>query len=179
MTAINERRCKSYWAATGTFGKVSDYIQMNYEGLKDDIIAMLAGERCSVDPTSFQNDMSEIHGRDDVLTVLIHLGYLSFDWNKEECYIPNREMAGEMVNAVKSTRWNKVADALEKSKQLLQATLDGDAEAVARGIDLAHDEETSILSYNNENSMACVLSIAYYYARNDYVIHREIGRAHV
>ena len=175
MTAINERRCKSYWAATGTFGKVSDYIQMNYEGLKDDIIAMLAGERCSVDPTSFQNDMSEIHGRDDVLTVLIHLGYLSFDWNKEECYIPNREVAGEMVNAVKSTRWNKVADALEKSKQLLQTTLDGDAEAVARGIDLAHDEETSILSYNNKNSMACVLSIAYYYAKNDYIIHRELA----
>jgi len=64
---------------------------------------------------------------------------------------------------------------LEKSKQLLRATLDGDAEAVARGIDLAHDEETSILSYNNENSMACVLSIAYYYARNDYIIHRELA----
>jgi len=175
MTAIREHRCRSYWAATGTFGRVSDYIQMNYEGLKDDILAMLAGERRSVDPTSFQNDMSEIYGRDDVLTVLIHLGYLSFDWNEEECYIPNREVAGEMVNAVKATSWNNVADALEKSKQLLRATLDGDAEAVARGIDVVHDEETSILSYNNENSMACVLSIAYYYARNDYVIHRELA----
>ena len=175
MTAIREHRCRSYWAATGAFGRVSDYIQMNYEGLKDDIIAMLAGERRPVDPTSFQNDMSVINGRDDVLTVLIHLGYLSFDWNEEECYIPNREVAGEMVNAVKATSWNNVADALEKSKQLLRATLDGDAEVVARGIDVVHDEETSILSYNNENSMACVLSIAYYYARNDYVIHRELA----
>ena len=175
MTAIREHKCKSYWAATGAFGRVSDYIQMNYEGLKDDIIAMLAGGRCAVDPTSFQNDLLVVNGRDDVLTVLIHLGYLSFDWNEEECYIPNREVAGEMVNAVKATSWNNVADALEKSKQLLRATLDGDAEAVARGIDVVHDEETSILSYNNENSMACVLSIAYYYARNDYVIHRELA----
>ena len=175
MTAIREHKCKSYWAATGAFGRVSDYIQMNYEGLKDDIIAMLAGGRCAVDPTSFQNDLLVVNGRDDVLTVLIHLGYLSYDWNKEECYIPNREVAGEMVNAVKATKWKNVANALQKSERLLRATLDGDEGAVARGIDAAHDEEVSILSYNNENSMACVLSIAYYYARNDYIIHRELA----
>jgi hypothetical protein len=80
-----------------------------------------------------------------------------------------------MENAVKSNKWVHVVDAINKSKQLLRATLDGDAEAVARGIDIAHDEETSILSYNNENSMACVLSIAYLYAKNDYIIHRELA----
>ena len=126
-----------------------------------------------MDPTGFQNDMSVIHSKDDVLTVLIHLGYLSYDWKENECYIPNREVAGEMVNAIKLNNWTHVADALEKSKQLLQATLRGDEEAVARGVDAAHDENTSILSYNDENSLACVLSIAYYYASNDYIIHRE------
>jgi len=175
MQAIDSGRCKSYWASTGAFDAVSNYIQMNYEGLKDDIIRMLAGERCSVDPTGFQNDMSVVRSRDDVLTVLIHLGYLSYDWNEEECYIPNREVAGEMVNAVKRNNWKTVVDALEQSKELLRATLAGDCEAVARGVDAAHDENTSILSYNNENSLACVLSIAYYYARNNYVIHRELA----
>lgn len=135
---------------------------------------MLAGGRCYVDPTGFQNDMSVILTKDDVLTVLIHLGYLSYNWSEDECYIPNREVAGEMVNAVKADKWQKVSEALEQSRQLLQATLDGDEEAVVRGIDLAHDENTSILSYNNENSLACVLSIACYYARNDYVMHREL-----
>ena len=148
---------------------------MNYEGLKDDIINMLAGGRCAVDPTGFSNDMSVIHSKDDVLTVLIHLGYLSYDWRKDECWIPNREVAGEMVNAVKANNWKHVADALQKSEQLLQATLDGDEEAVARGVEMAHDDNTSILSYNDENSLACVLSIAYYYARNDYVMHRELA----
>ena len=175
MQAIDSDMCKSYWASTGAFDAVSNYIQMNYEGLKDDIIRMLSGERCMVDPTGFQNDMSVIRNRDDVLTVLIHLGYLGYDWNKEECYIPNREVAGEMVNAVKNTNWKNVIDAIQQSKYLLQATLEGDCEAVARGVDAAHDEHTSILSYNNENSLACVLSIAYYYARNDYVIHRELA----
>ncbi|MBR0175873.1 MAG: AAA family ATPase [Bacteroidales bacterium] len=173
MQALRSRRCRSYWGATGAYDAVAHYISMNYEGLKDDIVQMVAGERCAVDPTGFQNDMSVIHSKDDVLTVLIHLGYLSYDWKESECYIPNREVAGEMVNAVKMNNWKYVADAIEKSKQLLQATLRGDEEAVARGVDAVHDENTSILSYNDENSLACVLSIAYYYASNDYIIHRE------
>ncbi len=174
MQALKSRRCRSFWASTGAFDAVANYIHMNFEGLKDDIIQMLAGGRSPVDPTGFQNDMSVVRSRDDVLTVLIHLGYLSYNWREDECYIPNREVAGEMVNAVKTTDWKNVIEALEQSKQLLQATLDGDSEAVARGIDMAHDENTSILSYNNENSLACVLSIAYFYARNDYVVHREL-----
>jgi len=174
MQAVSRRRCKSYWGRTGAFDAVTDYIQMNYEGLKDDIIRMLAGDHSSVDPTGFQNDMSVIHSLDDVLTVLIHLGYLSYDWKESECYIPNREVAGEMVNAVKANNWQPVVETIQQSKQLLQATLDRDEEAVARFIDAAHDENTSILSYNNENSLACVLSLAYYSARNDYVIHREL-----
>ncbi len=174
MQAVDVGRCRSFWATTGAFDAVADYIKMNYEGLKDDIIEMLAGGRCLVDPTKFQNDMSIVRSRDDVLTVLIHLGYLSYNWRKDECYIPNREVAGEMVNAVETTDWTNLIRAIQQSRQLLRDTLEGDSEAVARGVDAAHDENTSILSYNNENSLACVLSIAYYYARNDYVIHREL-----
>ena len=173
IQAVDTGRCRSFWATTGAFDAVKDYIQMNFEGLRDDIIQMVAGGRCKVDPTGFQNDMSIVRTRDDVLTVLIHLGYLSYNWRRDECYIPNREVAGEMINAIKENRWEIVVDALERSEQLLQATLDGDCEAVAKGIEAAHDEHTSILSYNNENSLACVLSLAYYYAKNDYIMHRE------
>lgn len=173
MQALRSRRCRSYWAATGSYDAVSRYISMNYEGLKDDVVQMIAGERCKVNPTKFQNDMSVIHSKDDVLTVLIHLGYLSYDWRKSECYIPNKEVAGEMVNAVEANNWTNIVKAVEASERLLEATLRGDEEAVARGVDAAHDENTSILSYNDENSLACVLSIAYYYASNDYIIHRE------
>ena len=174
MMALKSRRCRSFWAATGAFDAVAHYIQMNYEGLKDDVIQMLAGGRCKVNPTKFQNDMSIIRSKDDVLTVLIHLGYLSFSWQKSECYIPNKEVAGEMVNAVEDNNWAHVVKALQASEQLLQDTLEGNEEAVAQGVDAAHDENTSILSYNNENSLACVLSIAYYYAKNDYVMYREL-----
>ena len=102
-------------------------------------------------------------------------GYLSYDRQRKDCGIPNFEVAGEMQNAVEDTNWTNIVEALQQSEQLLQATLEGNAEAVAQGVDAMHDEETSILSYNNENSMACVLSIAYYYARNNYIIHRELA----
>lgn len=174
MQAVDSGRCRSFWASTGAFDAVAQYIRMNFDGLKDDIICMLAGGRCQVDPTGFQNDMAEIETKDDALTVLIHLGYLSYNWREDECYIPNKEVGGEMVNAVRANNWKEVANAILSSKQLLKATLDGDEEAVAKGVDAAHDENTSILSYNNENSLACVLSIAYYYAKNDYVMHREL-----
>ena len=175
IQAIDSDWCESYWGKTGAYDAVARYIQMNFDGLKDNVIQMLGGGRVKVNTTKFQNDMSVIESKDDVLTVLIHLGYLSYDRNKSECYIPNKEVAGEMVNAIEDNNWAPVVKALDASEQLLQATLDGDEEAVAHGVEAAHDENTSILSYNNENSLACVLSIAYYYAKNDYVMHRELA----
>ena len=172
MSIIKDEYC-SYWASTGAYDKVVTYIEMNYEGLKDDIIYMLSGGRCEVETTGFSNDMNDVRSKDDVLTVLIHLGYLSYDRENKECYIPNYEVRGEMENAVKSSGW-RVAQAITGSRKLLRATLDGDSDHVAQAIDKAHDENTSILSYNNENSLACVLNIAYIYAHNDYIIHREL-----
>lgn len=175
MNAINSRTCSSYWAATGAYDRVASYINMNYDGLRDDIINMLAGGRCMVDSTGFENDMSVIKSKDDIFTVLIHLGYLAFDKDEHECYIPNKEVSGEWINAVKANNWKEIVGSIQSSKTLLETTLACDADKVATYIDAAHDENTSILSYNDENSLSCVLSIAYIYAKNDYIIHRELA----
>ncbi len=175
MQTVGSGRCRCFWASNGDNDSVAHYIQMNYEGLKDDVLNMLAGERCAVDPAGIQNGMSVICSKDDVLAVLKHLGYLSYDWKENECYIPNRDVIGEMVNAVKISNWSRVANAIEKSKQLLLSTIACDESIVACGMDTVHDENTSILSCDDENSLACVLSIAYYFASNDYVIHCELA----
>lgn len=174
IQAVYNGRCRSYWASTGAYDAVANYINMNFQGLKDDIVKMLAGGRCYVDPTGFQNDMSVINTKDDVLTVLIHLGYLSYDWVESECYIPNREVEGEMINAIKANNWTHIVSGIDQSRDLLRATLEGDAEAVAQGIEAVHDDSVRILSYNDENSLALVLTIAYHFAKKDYVIHREL-----
>ena len=173
VKALQRGTCKSYWTTTGAYDSVKTYIQMNFEGLKDDIIRMLAGERVYVDTTEFTNDMHIVRSKNDVLTVLIHLGYLAYDDSEQECYIPNKEVADEMNNAVQSTEWSQLAKTLENSQHLLDATIAGNENAVAQAIDLAHDENTSILAYNDENSLACVLTVAYIWARNEYVFHRE------
>ena len=173
MRAIDEEEYRSYWTTTGAYDAVVTYIQMNYDGLKDDIIRMLSGESVYVDTTEFLNDMHIVRSKNDVLTVLIHLGYLAYDKDAYECYIPNKEVADELNNAIKATAWDALVKTIQNSKQLLAATLSGNEQAVAQGISLAHDEHTSILAYNDENSLACVLSIAYIWAKNEYVIHRE------
>jgi len=174
MEALRNEWCESYWGNTGAFDAITDYIQMDYEGLKDDIIDMLAGGRCAVDPKGFSNDLADVNTRDDVLTVLIHLGYLSYDRVNRECFVPNMEVAGELEYAIRANKWKQVVAMLQQSRKLLNATLSGDADTVAAMMDAAHSDDTSILSYNNENSLACVVSLAYYYARNEYVIHREL-----
>ena len=101
MQAVDAGRCRSFWAATGSYDAVAHYIQMNYEGLKDDVILLLAGGKCTMDPLGFLNDRPDVQSKHDVLLLLVHLGYLCFDWHKRECYIPNKEMSEEMVNIIK------------------------------------------------------------------------------
>lgn len=173
MKALQRGTCKSYWTTTGAYDSVITYIQMNYDGLKDDIIRMLAGERVYVNTSKFQNDMHIVRSKNDVFTVLIHLGYLAYDDDQRQCYVPNKEVADEFLNAVEDTSWTRLVDTITASQRLLDATLARNEQAVAQAIDLAHDEQTSILSYNDENSLACVLTVAYIWARNEYIIHRE------
>ena len=148
---------------------------MNFDGLKDDVVRLLAGESCSVDTTSFQNDLNVVRSKDDVLTLLIHLGYLSYDREELTCRIPNREVATEFKNAIVSdTGWEVIANAIKQSERLLAETINGNSEAVATAIDAIHADNTSILQYNDENSLACVLTIAYYTAKRSYMMVREL-----
>ena len=173
MKALQRGVCRSYWTTTGAYDSVITYIQMNFDGLKDDIIRMLSGEHIYVNTLKFQNDMHIVRSKNDVLTVLIHLGYLAYDGDKRQCFIPNKEVSDEFLNAVEDTSWTQIAEVLTASENLLAATILGNERAVERAINLAHDEHTSILAYNDENSLACVLSIAYIWAKNEYIIHRE------
>ena len=117
--------------------------------------------------------MTSFSSADDVLTLLIHLGYLGYDFKTKEVFIPNSEIASEFCNAVESAGWDKIANAVRKSEALLTATIQGDQAAAAAGLEEAH-METSILTYNNENALACTIALAYYSAREYYLSFREL-----
>lgn len=174
VDAMRRRKLNSYWTQTETYEALKAYIDMNYDGLKDAVILMLGGGRCKINIRTFQNDMTTFKSKDDVLALLIHLGYLAYDERTREVFIPNQEIESEYMNAVEGAGWKNVMEAVAASDELLRATLQMDHEAVAKGIEEVHMENISLLSYNNENSLSCVISLAYYSARNYYCLKREM-----
>lgn len=163
----------NYWTSTETYEALKIYIEMNFDGLKDTIIELLSGEKVVIDTTTFTNDMVTFVTKDDVLTLLIHLGYLTYDFYTKEVSIPNYEISEQFASTIKVIGWSEVADSLKQSNELLKATLNYNEEKVAELIDKAHSDNTSILKYNDENSLSCVISLAYYSARKTYTIERE------
>lgn len=161
-----------YWNKTETYEALQVYIDMNFDGLRDAIIAMMAGGRIKINTGSFQNDMTTFHNADDVMTLLVHLGYLGYDFDKKEVFIPNKEIMSEFVTATSVSGWNEVIDSIRDSDQLLRDLLAGNQDAVARGIEKAH-LETSHLQYNDENALSYTVSLAFYAARQYYTIIRE------
>lgn len=164
--------CDNYWNQTETFEALRMYIDMNFEGLKDDVLSMIAGESVLVDARSFTNDMSTFHTKDDVLTLLIHLGYLRYDFQNKCVSIPNNEIRGEYVTAVSVSQWGEVSRALKNSAETLKAIWQNRPKQVAEGIQQAHFE-TSHLQYHDENALSYTISLALYAARNYYHVYRE------
>ena len=165
----------NYWTSTETYEALRVYIEMNFDGLKDTIIELLAGQKAVIDTTTFSNDMVTFETKDDVLTLLVHLGYLTYDFYTKEVSIPNYEISEQFASTIKVMGWSEVANSLKLSDELLKATLNGNEEKVAELIDKAHSDNTSILKYNDENSLSCVISLAYYSARKTYTIERELS----
>ena len=161
VEVLKWKRFQSYWSVTGSYEAIVPLINKNFDGLKSTIIEMLSGSSVRVNTKSFQNDVVSFSSKDDVLTYLIHLGYLAYDQNRKTAFVPNEEIRQELVEAVESTHWNEFLTFQQESSDLLDATLDMDAESVASGIEKIHTEYASMIQYNNENSLSSVLAIVY------------------
>lgn len=173
VEAMLRHRFGNYWNQTETYEALKIYIQMNMDGLKDAIIEILAGNSVRINIGTFHNDMTTFATRDDILTLLVHLGYLTYDVEKESVRIPNKEVAQEYINAISTMDWKEVISSINNSRKLLEALWNLDSDKVAAGVDKAH-EEISILQYNDENSLSCTISLAFYFAREYYTMIREL-----
>ena len=160
---------QSYWTGTETYEALKVYIDLNFDGLKEAVIGMLGNVPCRIDPSTSQNDMTTFKTKDDVLTLLVHLGYLAYDRTAGNVFIPNLEITQEYLRAVKVGGWDGLIQSLERSEDLLKSTWAMDGEAVAKGVAAIHSETASILKYNNENSLTCTILMAYYSAKACYM----------
>ncbi len=174
VRSIQSGNFSDYWNQTETYEALRIYIDMNFDGLKDAILKLMAGGRQVINTAHFQNDMTTFANADDVMTLLIHLGYLGYDTETKEVFIPNNEILQEFVTATTARdSWNEVVNSVQRSSELLMAAWSKDEQAVADGIEKAH-LETSHLQYNDENALAYTLSLAFYAARQYYSIVHEL-----
>ena len=152
---------KSYWSETASYDAIVPLINMDYDGLKTAIIEMLSGVEVKVTTASFKNDTVNIQSKDDVLTYMIHLGYLGYNELRKTAFVPNEEIRQELTAAVESKHWHEMLKFQQDSERMLDATLDMDEATVAAQIEKIHCEYASAIQYNNENSLSSVLTIAY------------------
>ena len=179
VNAATYKKYISYRTKTETFESLQEYIDMNMEGLRDDIVKLIAGEDVIVDVSTFSNDMVTFHSKDDVLTLLIHLGYLAIKGSTTLgviVHIPNEEIKLEFKTCVKNNnRYAGVYDLIKNTDVLLNDIWSLNSEAVAKIFDEAHQDHTSILTYNNENSLANVIAISLFLSTtNTYNVVREL-----
>lgn len=168
VSVMQKGEFKSYWSETSSYDAIVPLINRNYDGLKTDIIQMLSGGEVRVNTATFRNDILRIQSKDDVLTYMIHLGYLGYDQTKKMAFIPNEEIRQELMAAVESQPWNEMLLFQQESQKLLESTLDMDEDAVAAQIEKIHNAYASVIQYHNENSLSSVLAIAYLSAMEYY-----------
>lgn len=152
VEALTNQKFANYWNKTETYEALKNYIMLNMDGLKDTIISLLAGNKKSTNVEKFSNDMATFKSVDDVLALLVHLGYLAYDSNAEEVFIPNNEVRQEFLNSIEDEpEWKTIVSAIEASNTLLRETWNKNDGFIADALENAHFE-TSNLQYNDENA---------------------------
>ena len=187
MHAAGSGKFRSYWKKTSAAETLMTYIDMDQDGLQDTIARLIAGESVVVDTDSFQNDVETFTCKDDVLTLLTHLGYLTYE-EEQESYdgdgvtglvrIPNEEVRSEFDKILRKAKHRSLIELVRKSDQLLKDTLEGKSDAVAKAIADVHDSEYAPTYYSNEQSLRYVVKMAYISCVDQYAKVEELPSGH-
>ena len=174
MCACDVGKTGSYWPSTETYELLREYIEMDFDGLQSELVQAIGGRSLSVDPDGFQNDMTTIECKDDVLTLLVHLGYLAYDLDTGMARVPKDEVRAELARTVARSRQPKLMALVRESAQLLDDLVAMREEEVARGFARVHDRDTSPLFYNNEQALRSVVKSALISAVDEYARIEEL-----
>ena len=174
MKAIYYDDFDSYWTETSAAEGLMEYISKDYNGLTKTIAELIGGIDVKVNTNGFANDLVTFKGKDDVLTLMIHLGYLAYNSETKTVHIPNEEIKLEFQKSIREVSHSATLKRVEESDRLFLDTLEGNEEAVAAQIEKVHMEETAPLHYNKEDSLRSVIKLAYYTYRDHYLQWEEL-----
>ena len=170
-SALIDGVCLNYWTETGPMNEIAEYIEHNVDAVREDIVKMVAGIPIEVELEGYGAEQLHLNSRDEILSAMVVFGFLSY--HDGFLRIPNHELMEKFQTVLKRSSMGGVADIVNNSKNVLDATIELDAKRVAQYIEEAHDREIPFLQYNNENSLSCVITLCYLYARNSYEVTRE------
>lgn len=173
MEAVRNDDFDSYWIQTSAAESLMGYISLDFDGLSRTVAELIGGGDVKVDTKGFANDFVTFRNRDDVLTLLIHLGYLAYDESTEMAHIPNEEIRMEFVKIVRDVKKDDTLRRVRESEQLIVDTIHGNTEAVAAQIEKIHGEEAA-LHYNNEQALRSVIKRAYFSYSDEFVLFEEL-----
>ena len=163
----------SYWTSTSSFEALLDYINADLDGIYSDVQCLIGGGRVEVDTSTYDNSYTIPQCKDDCFTLLIHLGYLGYDAETSEVFIPNEEVRGAFRTAIKQCSWPEAIRPYQRSRKFIDAIYAEDAATVAQLVEQTHQSMTSVLAYNSENALSCVISVLCFYVETQYMVIRE------
>ena len=164
---------KDYWNKTENYEALAEFIRKDYDGLKESVALLMDGGRIVIDTSTYQNDMTTFSGRDDVLSLLVHLGYLGYDNKNSEVFIPNQEILDEFKTSTKGGEWIDTFKSFDVSLRLLEATWNCDEAMVAELVEDAHNRASN-RTYNDEAALSYGIQLAYCAAQKYYTTIQEL-----
>ena len=175
MESVRLRAFDSYWTQTASYEKLKLQIELNIDGLRDQILQLAGGGSVVIDGTRFDNDLTCLNNTNEVLTALVHLGYLSYDAGTKTVHIPNKELRTEFFSTLADSSHLETARMIRIADNLLEATWNREEEKVAEALSMAHRMTGDTRHYNSEARLSETVRLAYYTAADHYMAIRELA----
>jgi len=169
--ALDNGGCQNYWGNTVPLNEITEFVVHDIDDIRGYILRLAAGEIIEMELFGYNSESPNVITKNTILSLMVIGGFLAY--HKKQIFIPNKEVMKKFETLLLTPEMGNISRVLEKSKDLLKATVNQDADTVAKLIDEAHSINSSYFEYSNENTLACVISIVYFAAKDTYNIKKE------
>ena len=170
--ALQFNNLANYWTSSGPYDEIYYYIRNNVSDVRDDLALMAAGESVSAKIQEYAATSMNLSTRDEIYSAMVVYGFLSYLNGKVS--IPNRELMEKFDELLmKNESLGYVYRLAKESEKMLKATLAGDTHTMEKILELVHDTEVPLLSYNHETELSAIVNLVYLAARDSYRVERE------
>jgi len=171
IKALTRGICSNYWTQTVPMNEIADCIKHNTDAVREDLVKMTADIPVEIELLGYSASEQQLDTRDEILSAMTVYGFLSY--HDGQLRIPNRELMEKFQHILACDQMGEIHEIVNQSRKMLEATLRGDTKQISSILENVHDREIPFLQYNDENSLSCVITLCYLYARKDYHVERE------